>query len=94
MDSLHQLALETIQLGKQALIFVPSRASAEKAAEELSKLTSLHYPDLAEEILSITSTPTRQCRRLPQTTSKRTAYHHAGLLSDQKAFSELEFMSV
>ena len=93
MDSLHQLALETIQLGKQALIFVPSRASAEKAAEELSKLTPLHYPDLAEEILSVTSTPTRQCRRLSQTISKGIAFHHAGLLSEQKDLIELEFRS-
>ncbi len=36
IDPLLKLALETIQLHKQALIFAPSRASAEKTAEEIS----------------------------------------------------------
>ncbi|MBS3140245.1 hypothetical protein J4479_04545 [Candidatus Woesearchaeota archaeon] len=93
MDPIHKLALETIQLGKQALIFAPSRASAEKTAEELSKLTSLQYPEFAEEILQAASTPTRQCQRLAQTIKKGIAFHHAGLLSEQKDLIEQEFRS-
>ena len=45
LDNLHKLALETIDLGKQAIIFVPSRASAEKTAEDISKLTPFQYPE-------------------------------------------------
>ena len=55
MDDVHKLALETIQNNKQAIIFVPSRASAEKTAEELSKLTSLQCLELEKEILNAAS---------------------------------------
>ncbi len=91
MDPLLQLALETIQLNKQALIFVPSRASAEKTAEEISKLTAFNLPELEKKVLQVTSTPTKQCRRLSHCLKKGIAFHHAGLVQKQRELIEDEF---
>ena len=91
MDDVYQLALETIQLNKQAIIFAASRANAEKTAEEISKLTHFSHPELEQEILKAGSTPTRQCRRLSHCVKKGIAFHHAGLLSKQRELIEDEF---
>jgi len=91
LTSTQKLALETINLNKQALIFVPSRASAEKTAEEISKLTNHHFSDFEKEILKAASTPTKQCRRLSHCLKKGIAFHHAGLLQKQKDLIEEEF---
>ncbi len=91
LDPIHKLALETIALDKQAIIFVPSRASAEKTAEEISKLTNFQYPEFEQAVLKAASTPTKQCRRLSHIIKKGVAFHHAGLLSKQKDLIENEF---
>ncbi|MBT5397465.1 hypothetical protein HOL21_04585 [Candidatus Woesearchaeota archaeon] len=93
MDIIHTLALETMQKNKQALIFAPSRASAEKTAEEISKLTHMNYPEFEETVLKAASTPTKQCKRLSQCIKKGIAFHHAGLLQKQKDLIEDEFKS-
>ena len=86
MDNIKQLALETININKQAIIFVPSRASAEKTAEELSKLSTSLYPNFEKEILKTNSTSTKQCKRLSHCIRKGIAFHHAGLVQKQKDF--------
>jgi helicase len=93
MDSTHKLALETIEMGKQAIIFVSSRASAEKTAEEISKLTSIRLTELSNDVLKAGSTPTKQCRKLSHSIEKGIAFHHAGLLQKQKDIIENEFRS-
>lgn len=91
LDDTIKLALETIQINKQAIIFVPSRSSAEKTAEEISKLTVMQYPLLEKSILEALSTPTTQCKRLAQCVKKGIAFHHAGLVSEQRELIEDEF---
>lgn len=91
MDDLIRLALETIEKNKQAIIFAPSRASAEKTAEEISNLTNFQHPELEKEVLHAASTPTRQCRRLSHCIRKGIAFHHAGLVEKQKNLIEDEF---
>src|SRR3989338_3958108 len=91
LDEIQKLALETIQINKQALIFLPSRASAEKTAEDLSHLTSLSQPDLEHAILKVVSSPTKQCRRLSHCIKKGIAFHHSGLTNDQKDIIEDNF---
>src|SRR3989338_8823606 len=91
LDPLTKLALETIQINKQALIFAPSRASAEKTAEDISKLTTFNLPELEHDILHAASTPTKQCRRLSHCIKKGIAFHHAGLLQKQRELIENEF---
>jgi len=85
------IALETLQLQKQALIFAASRASAEKTAEDIAKLTSFSLPLLEQEILKAASVPTKQCRRLSHCIRKGIAFHHAGLLQKQRELIEEEF---
>ena len=70
MEPLHQLALETIEKNKQAIIFAPSRASAEKTAEDLAKLIDGNFPELEKEILKAAATPTKQCRKLSHSIRK------------------------
>ena len=93
MDPALKLALQTIEQNKQAIVFVPSRVSAEKTAEEIAKLTSFNLPELEQEILKAASTPTKQCRKLSHSIKKGVAFHHAGLLQKQKELIEDEFRS-
>lgn len=91
MDPIHKLALQTLEQNKQAIIFAPSRASAEKAAEDIAKLTQFQLPDLEHDVLKAASTPTKQCRKLSHIIKKGVAFHHAGLLQKQKELIEDEF---
>jgi helicase len=91
LDDIHKLALDTIRINKQAIIFVPSRASAEKTAEDISKLTNLSHPEMEKDVLKLSSSPTKQCRRLSQCIKKGIAFHHAGLLQKQKDLIENNF---
>ncbi len=93
MDPILKLALQTIEQNKQAIVFAPSRSSAEKTAEDIAKLTSLQLPELEQEILKAASVPTKQCRKLSHTIRKGIAFHHAGLLQKQKDLVEDEFRS-
>ncbi|MBI2665911.1 hypothetical protein HYX12_04785 [Candidatus Woesearchaeota archaeon] len=91
MNELKQLTLETLRLNKQALIFVPNRASAEKTAEDLSACTNLSLLELEQEVLHALSSPTKQCRRLSHCIKKGIAFHHAGLTQKQKELIEENF---
>ncbi|MBS3169050.1 hypothetical protein J4210_01070 [Candidatus Woesearchaeota archaeon] len=91
MDDLVKLSLETIQMQKQALIFLPSRASTEKTAEDIAKMTSGHLPELEQEVLKVVTSPTKQCRRLSHCVRKGVAFHHSGLTSAQKELVEDAF---
>jgi len=91
MDDLIRLGLETLEKEKQALLFLPSRASAEKTAEDLSQLTSFDNPELEKAILKAVTTPTKQCRRLSHCVRKGVAFHHSGLTSQQRELIEEGF---
>ncbi len=91
LDDTHRLALETLEMNKQALIFAPSRASAEKTAEDISALTNFNFPELEKAVLHTISTPTKQCRRLSHCIRKGVAFHHSGLTGEQKELIEEEF---
>lgn len=91
LDDTHRLALETLEMNKQALIFAPSRASAEKTAEDISLLTNFNFPELEKAVLHAVSTPTKQCRRLSHCIKKGIAFHHSGLTGEQKELIEEEF---
>src|SRR3989344_3564636 len=90
-EEIINLALETIKMGKQAIVFAPTRSSAEKTAEEISKLTALMEIELEKDILKAASSPTRQCRRLSNCIRKGIAFHHAGLLAKQRDLIEDNF---
>lgn len=90
------IALDTLKIGKQALIFVNTKKSAEKTAEEISKKVKGEnkiLKDLADESSGALSKPTKQCERLAFCIKKGIAFHHAGLVHRQKDIVEENFRS-
>ncbi len=93
-DSVINLALDTIGIKKQALVFVNAKRSAEKVAEDISKkaeLKSAELDKLSESIKNVLSKPTKQCERLALCAKHGIAFHHAGLASKQKELVEDAF---
>ncbi|MFH1399327.1 MAG: helicase-related protein [Candidatus Woesearchaeota archaeon] len=84
------IALDTITKKKQALIFVNTKLSAEKCAEDIAKKLSTST-QLATDILSALPKPTKQCERLAKVIKKGIAFHHAGLVQKQRNLIEDEF---
>src|SRR3989344_2266374 len=75
------LAIDTIKIGKQALVFANTKKSAEKTAEEISKKIKANneiLDKLSEDALNVLPKPTKQCERLALCLKKGIAFHHAG----------------
>jgi len=88
------LALDTIKIGKQAIVFVNTKRSAEKTAEDIFKKikTNSHkLEELSNNILKSISSPTKQCHRLSRCIKQGIAFHHAGLVSKQRELIEDSF---
>ena len=94
------IALDTVGIGKQALVFLGTRPSAEKSAEEIAKLIhfgpgraeeSRDLHNLAEEAIRSLDSPTRQCERLGKCVRKGIAFHHSGLTAKQRSLVEDNF---
>ena len=87
------LALDTIKLEKQALVFVNAKRSAEKVAEDISKQLEPQekLEVLAEQVLKAIPKPTKQCERLAKMIQTGVAFHHAGLHHKQKELVEDNF---
>ena len=93
-DSVINLALDTLKNNQQALIFVNTKKSAEKVAEDIAKkakLKSHALDELSEQVLHALAKPTKQCERLAYCMKKGIAYHHAGLVHKQKELVEDAF---
>ena len=88
------LALNTLDIGRQALVFVNTKKSAEKTAEDISKKIKANdeaLRALAESALNSLQRPTKQCERLSMCLKKGIAFHHAGLTQKQKDIIEDNF---
>ena len=88
------IALDTLKIGKQALVFASTKKSAEKTAEEISKKIkgeSDALNMLSEDALNALSRPTKQCERLAFCLKKGIAFHHAGLVEKQRNIIEENF---
>lgn len=91
-DSIINLALDTIKINKQALIFANTKRGAEKTAEEISKkIKDRELNILSEKVLKALSKPTKQCERLARCVKRGIAFHHAGLTHKQKELIEEKF---
>jgi helicase len=93
-DQALDLALDTIKIKKQAIVFANTKSSAEKSAESLANeitLKSEELDRLADECLHSLSAPTKQCERLANCIKKGVAFHHAGLTSGQRDIIEENF---
>lgn len=90
------VALDTIGIGKQALVFVGTRPGAEKSAEDIAKRVDLAGKQdevralaaVAESVLHAVDSPTRQCERLARCVRKGVAFHHSGLTTRQRELVE------
>jgi len=93
-DGAIDLVLDTLRHEKQCLVFANTKRSAEKAAEDISKVikeSSKELGDLSRQVLKALSRPTMQCERLAKCVKKGIAYHHAGLVGKQKELIENAF---
>ena len=85
------IVVDTIKINKQALVFVNTKRSAEKTAEDIAKKIKANNKELeglSEEVLKVLSRPTKQCERLAFCIKKGIAFHHAGLTQKQKELIE------
>lgn len=88
------LALDTINIGKQAIVFVNTKRSAEKQAEEIAgkvKTQDKELEKISDTALKALSRPTKQCERLAMCLKKGIAFHHAGLVGKQRELIEDNF---
>ncbi|MBS3100817.1 hypothetical protein J4204_01655 [Candidatus Woesearchaeota archaeon] len=88
------IALDTLKIGKQALVFASTKKSAEKTAEEISKKIKAENEalrEIADGALNALSRPTKQCERLALCMKKGIAFHHAGLVEKQRSLIEDNF---
>ncbi|MCX6708722.1 MAG: helicase-related protein [Candidatus Woesearchaeota archaeon] len=93
-DPVINLALDTVEMKKQALVFVNAKRSAEKVAEDICKKSSLKNSELdklSESVLKVLSRPTKQCERLALCVKRGIAFHHSGLHHKQKELVEDAF---
>lgn len=92
-DPTLRLAVNTVEKGKQALIFCPTKNIAESTA---AKLAALFTPTneqraLSKKVLDHVTPPTKQCLQLAECVSSGVAFHHAGLVQKQKQLVEDSF---
>lgn len=93
-DPVVNISLDTLEMKKQALVFVNAKRSAEKVAEDIAKKSPLRSESLSvlsEKIKNVLSRPTKQCERLALCAKHGIAFHHAGLAPKQKELVEEAF---
>jgi len=91
-DETLSLALDTVNIGKQALIFCPTKRSTQSVARKIASLIKEKTnEDLAKKVKNSAGVATSQCDELSETISKGIAFHHSGLLSKQKKIVENGF---
>lgn len=90
---------DTVSRDNQAITFVRSRKSAESEAERAGRVTADHISreeareleELAGKVRNVLGSPTEQCRRLADCIEDGAAFHHAGILSEQRKLIEEHF---
>lgn len=91
-DATLSLALDTLKIKKQGIIFVNTKRGAEKVAEDIAKkIKNTKLINLSEEILKALSKPTKQCERLAACVKRGVAFHHSGLTAKQRELIEDNF---
>lgn len=91
-DEAIALVKDTLSENAQILIFESSRRNAEATALKLSAQSPICNPELDEMAESIRDTgESAACQRLASCVSKGVAFHHAGLLLEQRRLVESGF---
>ncbi|MCJ7450470.1 MAG: DEAD/DEAH box helicase [Candidatus Nanohaloarchaeota archaeon QJJ-9] len=89
----------TLSQDKQMISFVRSRKSAESEAEKQGKVTKGNLSreehrkleELSKRVKNVLGNPTKQCKRLSRCIKHGTAFHHAGLVGEQRHLIEDAF---
>ena len=90
---------DTLSIDKQAITFCNSRKGSEKESDRAAKITEedlsreekKELEEYSEDILNALGSPTSQCKRLAKNVAKGAAFHHAGLVSQQRKAVEEAF---
>ncbi len=93
------ILIDTLERDKQAITFCNSRKGAEKESDRAGKITEQEIDrkegkeleEYADRILNALGSPTSQCKRLAKNVAKGAAFHHAGLVSQQRKAVEQAF---
>ncbi|MBW2991547.1 hypothetical protein KY348_07660 [Candidatus Woesearchaeota archaeon] len=91
------ICIDTIEKGKQVLVFVNTKNSAEAEAERVGRKIKVNKDDkkkleeLSQKALTALDRATKQCQRLALCLRNGTAFHHAGLHSAQRELIEDNF---
>jgi len=93
------LLKDTIIEGKQIIFFLTSRRNTESLAKRLARSTENMLSEevkkelnkVSEKLKNVLETPTTQCMLLSEVVKKGVAFHHAGLLMEQRNIIEVAF---
>ncbi|MGC8670091.1 MAG: DEAD/DEAH box helicase [Candidatus Micrarchaeia archaeon] len=94
-----KIVQDTLKKGKQVLLFYSTKKNAEAGAYKLSKHVSSILSKnevealdiLSNKVLNTLSKPTEQCKKLSMLVKDGVAFHHAGLLNQQRVEIEHAF---
>lgn len=93
------LVADTLKRKKQILIFVNSKRNAESLAKKISSVTKEFLNEqeiselkkISENVKNVLDLPTQQCEMLSEIVENGVAFHHSGLLSEQREIIEENF---
>jgi len=94
-DGVVDLCLDVSRIGKQCIVFVGTKKSAEACAERVSSKLSFFEEAsvLGSRVEKVLGSPTKQCKRLGKVLRNGVAFHHSGLSSVQRRLIEEGFRS-
>jgi len=101
VDDAQDLIEKMINEKKQVLVFVNARKRAEGFAKKISPLIEKKLAaseknilnDHSKKVLEVLESPTEQCSSLADSIKCGVAFHHAGLMQEQRDIVENEFKS-
>ncbi|MDE1855397.1 MAG: DEAD/DEAH box helicase [Candidatus Micrarchaeota archaeon] len=96
-----RIVQDTLERGKQILVFYGTKRNAEASAERLSQVVSeklspterAKLAELSDDILHALGKPTAQCEKEAKLVAKGVAFHHSGLVNAQRHAIEDAFKS-
>lgn len=97
--TMEKLIEENLKSEKQMLVFLNSRKKAESMAKKISLTTKKFVKEkekeflnkAADKVLNALESPTEQCSSLSEIMKLGAAFHHAGLVNDQRELVEENF---